>query len=144
MSANNIIELLGFCLNKSYFLFQGQFYEQTKWAAMGLPVSPVVANTYTDEFKKTEPSQQQWMHLTSGRYMLMTFCEPTPPTQRRVLEVHQLSRSIHPVHCRRKQAWWFCAFSWYYNNTTSRWNLQHRSIWETHTYWPISVVGLPS
>ena len=30
MSANNIIELMGFCLNNTYFLFQGHFYKQTK------------------------------------------------------------------------------------------------------------------
>ena len=35
MSANKIIELLGFCLNNTYFLFQDQFFEQTKGAAMG-------------------------------------------------------------------------------------------------------------
>ena len=30
MSANNIVELLGLCLNNTYFLFQDQFLEQTK------------------------------------------------------------------------------------------------------------------
>ena len=36
MSANNILGLLEFCLCHTYFLFQGQFYEQTKGMAMGL------------------------------------------------------------------------------------------------------------
>ena len=35
MSNNNILELLAFCLCKTYFLFQGQFYEQTKGEGMG-------------------------------------------------------------------------------------------------------------
>ena len=46
MSINNILELLEFCLCNMYFLFQGQFYEKTKGAAMESPVSPVVANIY--------------------------------------------------------------------------------------------------
>ena len=49
-TADNIIELLGFCLNNTYFLFQDVFYEQTKGAAMGSPVSPIVANIYMEAF----------------------------------------------------------------------------------------------
>ena len=50
MTADNIIELLGFCLNNSYFLFEDQFYEQ-KGAAMGPPISPIVANIYMKAFE---------------------------------------------------------------------------------------------
>ena len=51
MSINNILELLEFCLCNTYvFFFQGQFYEQTKGAAMGSPVSPVVANLFMEYF----------------------------------------------------------------------------------------------
>ena len=51
MSISNILELLEFCLCNTYFLFQGQFYEQTQGAAMGSPVSPVVANLYMEFFE---------------------------------------------------------------------------------------------
>ena len=51
MAANNILELLEFCLFNTYFLFQGQFYEQTKGAAMGSLVSPIVANLYMKSFE---------------------------------------------------------------------------------------------
>ena len=44
MSTHNIIELLDFCLKNTYFIFQGVFYQQIKGAAMGSPVSPIVAN----------------------------------------------------------------------------------------------------
>ena len=54
MSIQNIAELLEVCLYNTYFPFQGQYYEQKKGAAVGSPVSPVVANLYM-EFLKTEP-----------------------------------------------------------------------------------------
>ena len=51
MSTNNIIELLDFCLRNTYFIFQGVFYQQIKGAAMGLPVSPIVANIFMEAFE---------------------------------------------------------------------------------------------
>ena len=51
MSINNILELLEFCLCNTYFLFQGQFYEQTKGAAMGSPVSSVVTHLFIEYFE---------------------------------------------------------------------------------------------
>ena len=51
LSTNNILELLEFCLNNTYFLFQNQYFEQTKSASMGSPVSPIVANIYMEAFE---------------------------------------------------------------------------------------------
>ena len=51
MSINNILELLEFCICNTYFLFQGQFYEQTQGATIESPVSPVVANIYMELFE---------------------------------------------------------------------------------------------
>ena len=51
MTTHNIIELLDFCLNNTYFTFQGVFYKQTKGAAMGSPVSPIVANIFMEAFE---------------------------------------------------------------------------------------------
>ena len=51
MTTPNIIELLDFCLNNTYFTFQGVFYQQTKGAAMGSPVSPIVANIFMEAFE---------------------------------------------------------------------------------------------
>ena len=39
---NNILELLGFSLNNTHFLFHNQYFEQTKGAAMGSPVLPTM------------------------------------------------------------------------------------------------------
>ena len=48
LSVQNIIELLGFCLLNSYFSFQNKFYEQVEGAAMGSPVSPILANLHME------------------------------------------------------------------------------------------------
>ena len=49
--ANNILELLGFCLNNTYILFHNQYCEQTIGVTMGSPVSPIVANIYMEAFE---------------------------------------------------------------------------------------------
>ena len=46
MEVSDIILLLEFCLKNTYFSSQGQFYEQVEGAAMGSPVSLIVANLY--------------------------------------------------------------------------------------------------
>ena len=51
MSVVQIISLLGFCLKTTYFQFKGRFYEQLQGAAMGSPISPIVANLYTEDFE---------------------------------------------------------------------------------------------
>ena len=51
MTVSNIICLLEFCLKNTYFLFHGRYYEQVEGAAMGSPVSPIVANLYIEEFE---------------------------------------------------------------------------------------------
>ena len=51
MSIQNILDLLEFCLCNTYFLFQGQYYEQNQGEAMGSPVSPVVTNLYMEFFE---------------------------------------------------------------------------------------------
>ena len=52
MSVNHIIKLLEFCLNSTSFIYQGQFYQQIEGAAMGSPLSPIVANIYMEKFEE--------------------------------------------------------------------------------------------
>ena len=52
LTVEDIIQLLEFCLKNTYFSFQGQFYEQVEGAAMGSPVSPIVANLYMEYFEQ--------------------------------------------------------------------------------------------
>ena len=50
MSIPKITSLLEFCLTHTYFLFQGKYYEQVQGAAMGSPISPLIANIFMEEF----------------------------------------------------------------------------------------------
>ena len=40
-----------FCLNNTYFVFQDTFYEQTRGAVMGSPISPIIANIFMEAFE---------------------------------------------------------------------------------------------
>ena len=51
MSIAQITSLLEFCLTHTYFLFQGKYYEQVQGAAMGSPISPIIANIFMEEFE---------------------------------------------------------------------------------------------
>ena len=51
LSIDDIISLLEFCITSTYFSFQGKFYEQVEGAAMGSPLSPIVANIYMENFE---------------------------------------------------------------------------------------------
>ena len=51
MSPDSITQLLSLCLKGTYFVFQGQYYEQLEGAAMGSPVSPIIANLYMEHFE---------------------------------------------------------------------------------------------
>ena len=59
MSVDHIVCLLEFCLRSTYFTFKGRFYEQQEGAAMGSPISPIVANLYMEdlETKVTQSAQ---------------------------------------------------------------------------------------
>ena len=46
-----VISLVEFCLKTTYFQFQGRFFEQLQGAAMGYPISTMVANLYMEEFE---------------------------------------------------------------------------------------------
>ena len=52
MTINHIITLLEFCLKSTSFVFQGQYYQQMEGAALGSPLSPIVANIFMENFEK--------------------------------------------------------------------------------------------
>ena len=55
MSITQITSLLEFCLTQTYFFFQSKYYQQTQGAAMGSPISPLIANIFMEEFEVKAP-----------------------------------------------------------------------------------------
>ena len=51
MSTKHIMDLLEFCLRSTYFIYRGKFYEQVEGAAMGSPISSIVANLFMENFE---------------------------------------------------------------------------------------------
>ena len=51
MTVGHITSLLEYCLKSTDFVFQGKYYEQLEGAAMGSPLSPIIANIYMEEFE---------------------------------------------------------------------------------------------
>ena len=74
LSVQNIIELLGLCLHNTYFSFQNKFCEQVERAAMGSPVSPIVANLYKKHFEKKPHSitstPRLWMRYVDDTFVI--------------------------------------------------------------------------
>ena len=52
LPAERIAELLQLCLKSTFFSYNNEFYEQRQGAAMGSPVSAVVANLYMEFFEE--------------------------------------------------------------------------------------------
>ena len=51
MTIKQICCLLEFCLKNTYLKFNGEFYEQREGAAMGSPISPIVANLFMEDLE---------------------------------------------------------------------------------------------
>ena len=83
MSVHHITMLLEFCLKNTHFVFQGRFYEQTEGAAMGSPLSPIIANLYMEAFEEkaisTSPSP-----LVCGEDLLMTLLSSSRKHRKKV------------------------------------------------------------
>ena len=73
LSLDRVVDLLEMCLKSMYFSYSGEFFEQLEGAAMGSPVSAVVADLYMEFFEeltlKTAPTK---LHAPFGRDMLMS------------------------------------------------------------------------
>ena len=75
MEVSDIILLLEFCLKNTYFSFQDQFYEQVEGAAMGSPVSPIVANLYMEYLEQkvlsTAPNPpRSWCRFVDDTFVI--------------------------------------------------------------------------
>ena len=74
LPVEEITLLLEFCLKNTYFSFQGQFYEHVEGAAMGSPVSPIIANLYMEYFEQktlsTAPHPRLWHRYVDAIFVI--------------------------------------------------------------------------
>ena len=95
LTAEQVIHLLDLCLRTTYmyFMYRGEYYQQKDRAAMGSPVSPVVANIYMEMFEelalRMTPAPRIWK-----RYVDDTFCVMEKEDTQTFLD--QLN-SLHPT-----------------------------------------------
>ena len=73
INVEQITSLLEFCLKTTHFQFQGRFYEQLQGAAMGSPISPIVANLYMEDFETKAISSAEYPPSCWKRYVDATF-----------------------------------------------------------------------
>ena len=76
LSDSQIITLLEFCLTTTYFKFRGQLYQQDHGCAMGLPVSPIIANLYMEFFeleaiKSATHPPRVWMRYVDDTFVVI-------------------------------------------------------------------------
>ena len=75
LSVESVKTLLHLCLTSTYFIWNGRFYEQEEGAAMGNPLSPVVANIYMEHFKElalesAEFKPATWFHYVDDNFVV--------------------------------------------------------------------------
>ena len=76
LTADQVLQLLDFCLSTTYFVFREQFYQQCGGCAMGSPVSPVIANLYMEHFEKsalsTSPvTNKIWLRFVDDTFVII-------------------------------------------------------------------------
>ena len=100
MKVEHIISLLEFCLKTTYFQFQGRFYEQLHGAAMGSPISPIVANLYMEDFETKAVSSAVHPPSTWKRFVDHTFVVIESSRKAEFLDHINNLDPQHPIHNR--------------------------------------------
>ena len=70
---SHLVQLIELCLRTTYFQFEDKFYEQSEGAAMGSPLSPVIANLYMEHLEETALQTATLHHRLWLRYVDDTF-----------------------------------------------------------------------
>ena len=97
MSIPQITSLLEFCLTNTYFLLQGKYYVQVQGAATGSPLSPLIANIFTEEFEVKALSSIP-IPYPMAKVCRWHLCQQQGRTQSGSTTMHQQPRPTYPVH----------------------------------------------
>jgi hypothetical protein len=86
MTATQVADLLHLCLSTTYFTYNQRFYTQVEGAAMGSPVSPIVANLFMEHFENEALSSFHSSPRFWGRYVddiivIIKTCDIDPFTE---------------------------------------------------------------
>ena len=65
----HIADLLNFVLRSKYFQYNGSIYEQLEGAAMGSPISAVIANLYMESFEQQAITTSTYQPRICKRYV---------------------------------------------------------------------------
>jgi retron-type reverse transcriptase len=71
--SEDIVNLFEHVLTSTYFIFHGQFFEQTDGVAMGSPLSPVIANFFMEAFEQKVMKMATYKQKCWYRYVDDTF-----------------------------------------------------------------------
>ena len=82
---SQIVTLLEFCLKNTYFFFQGKYYEQVHCAAMGSPISLLIANLFMEEFEvnaiSSAPHPHLWLRFVDYTFIIWQAKHSQKPLQ---------------------------------------------------------------
>ncbi|XP_011861533.1 PREDICTED: uncharacterized protein LOC105558445 [Vollenhovia emeryi] len=105
---SNLFPLIEHCLTSTYFQFQGEFFEQTTEAAMGSPMSHIIANIFMEQFeneilKKASLKLSMWFRYVDDTFVIwnhgrktlllfLTFINSQHPNIQFTMEIEQNSQ----------------------------------------------------
>ncbi|XP_039304223.1 uncharacterized protein LOC120357563 isoform X2 [Solenopsis invicta] len=92
----NFVPLIEHYLTSTYFQFQREFFEQTSGAAMGSPVSPIIANIFMEHLKgkilkKTPFKPSTWFRYVDDTFVIWSHGKETLPPFLAFLNAQQLN-----------------------------------------------------
>ena len=92
---NDLCALIQLCLEATYFHFRGTFYQQVQGAAMGSPLSPIVANLFMEDFERRALLTSPCMPRLWIRYVDDVFAV-WPQKDRTLKDFHLHLNKQHP------------------------------------------------